>query len=1089
MLRTSGKPYVCWRCLSSRPSLSPVAGGLHSTLSLQQLGTGSTESRRSYAGGRSHYSGNQGGNYRGNYGHQGGNARGGNYGNGGGRGGPRKPTTIATKEELKYIRQKSDIRMRLRDWESANYSPSKRLLQDLPTQDTPLLNYLTRPDLLPASVGSMAGREKELHDKTKQNRDLSEGDELQDLRGSTFALKPGDLVETKYNSGRLPILAICVGRHNNSQYFYMSTGELVPERNIVTLFILKNFVDPYRLKPLADILPAEPETEERRNALFHNHTPDALKTAAQLQGDLIKFYQDSVSFYQSQLTLDLASKHLATGELQYLSLEEIADKLLPQHVKVGDRFLPHQLYAVHTALNRDGWGFRPLNMKWHRRNYIYEVRSTSDLKLLNKVENQVRELVEGAALRENPAQSLSLLRQNSLGSFILKARGIIQASRLRREWTPHGMIGPSNDEVDSLATWSKQDLDYIRFMELWACHRIVPKPSQLESLGSTILKLTDCYKDSDWVAYWTAFTFLQEIGWIPPWDIPARYEYKLAGTTVQRGATMETPLVDVNASLRPDIAEGHRRDWGKTTIFCVDSEQTADVDDGFSVEAAEKPGEYWIHIHIADPGSRIDPKSALARQLEKAPSSLYMPGYNQKMLPRDLEQEFSLNPGRPSLTFSAKVNEIGDILDYKVEPGTVQNILHIPKGEVTGILPGLETQTVSKTFAVGKPPSPPKPVKHITTAADLSQEDRDDLLLLNRLCKALKHRRVEKGQLPPFETRFDSPKVSLDHIVVKGDSDNLTKSMAWQGDPFIEFSTSTYSKADRLVESLMHTAGEVAAKWCQARAIPVPYSTQPDAVANAEGLAAYRREHIDPLTAQGKPIPAEHIHRLLVYVGNSEISASPAPFYAVGVDAYAKSTSPIRRFNDLVVHWQIHAALAHERETGRSLVREDVSSDEADADAGAAFLPWTHRSLSNALPMLHALQRQIKQVDNKNAPTHWVAQALLRAWRFGEAPLPKTFKLVVDAVYSFGLRGRLSTFYNLGASVNLLGLDGYCRLADMQVDDVIDVEITDINVVTMQIWCQPVGRRRVDKKKKKTTTTKKDDAPADDAVAATPMPA
>ncbi|KAK1451812.1 mitochondrial protein cyt-4 [Colletotrichum melonis] len=1080
MLRNSGRPYVCWRCLSSRPSSSSVASGLPSTLTLQQLGTGSSiESRRSYAGRRSYYSGNQGGNHCGNYDHQGGNARGGNYGNG--RGGYRKPTTTATKEELKYIRQKSDIRVRLREWESANYSPSKRLLQDLPAQDTPLLNYLTRPDLLPGALGLMNGREGELHDKTKTNRDLSKSDELQDLRGSTFALKPGDLVETRYNSGRLPILAVCIGRHNNSQYFYMSTGELVPERNIVTLFILKNFIDPYRLKPLADILPAEPETEERRNALFHNHTPAALKTAADLQRDLIKFYQDSVSFYQSQLTLDLASKHLATDERQYLSLEEIADKLLPQHVKAGDMFLPHQLYAVHTALNRDGWGFRPLNMKWHRRNYIYEVRSISDLKLLNKVENQVRELVEGAALRENPAQSLSLLRQNSLGSFILKARGVIQASRLRREWTPHGMIGPSNDEVGNLATWSKQDLEYIRFMELWACHRIVPKPSQLESLGSTILKLTDCYKDSEWVAHWTAFTFLQEIGWIPPWDIPARYEYKLAGTTVQRGATMETPLVDVNESLRPDIAKGHRRDWGKTTIFCVDSEQTADVDDGFSVEATEKPGEYWIHIHIADPASRIDPKSALARQLEKAPSSLYMPGYNQKMLPRELEQEFSLNPGRPSLTFSARVNEIGNMLDYKVEPGTVQNILHIPKHEVTGILPGLETQTVSKTFVVGKPPPPPKPVKRITTAADLSPKDRDDLLLINRLCKALKHRRVEKGQLPPFETRFDSPKVSLDHIIVKGDADDLTRSMAWQGDPFIEFNTSTHSKADRLVETLMHTAGEVAAKWCQARAIPVPYSTQPDAVTNVKGLASYRREHIDPLSAEGKPIPAEHIHRLLVYVGNSELSVSPAPFYAVGVDAYAKSTSPIRRFNDLVVHWQIHAALAHERKTGRSLVGEELLSDEN----AAAILPWTHRSLSDALPMLHALQRQIKQVDNKNAPTHWVAQALLRAWRFGEAPLPKTFKFVVDAVYAFGLRGRLSTFYNLGASVDLIRLEGYSRLADVQADDVIDVEIADINVVTMQIWCQPVGRRRIDKKK----AAKKDATPARDAAAATPMPA
>ncbi|OHE93653.1 RNB domain-containing protein [Colletotrichum orchidophilum] len=1061
MLRNSGRPYVCWRCLTSRTSRSPVTSGLTFAPSVQLLGIGSpAESRRPYTGGRSSYGGNHGGNY----GHQGGSGRGGNYGRG--RGGPRKPINIATEQEMKLIREKSDIRSRLRGWEATHYEPSRRLLQDLPMQDTPLLNYLTRPDLLPASMESMGAQDSELHENAKKNRGLFEDDELQDLRGSTSALKPGDLVETRYSSGRLPILAICVGRHHNVQYFYMSTGELVPERNIATLFLLKNFIEPSRLKPLVDILPEEPDTE-RRNALFHNHTPAALKTAARLQGELIKFYQESVSFYQTQLTLDTASSFLAKDEPQYLSLEELADKLLPDYVRVDDKFLPHQLYAVHTALNRDGWGFRPLNMKWHRRNYIYEVRSASDLKLLRKVENQVRELVEGAALRENPAQSLSLLRQNSLGSFILKARGVIQASRLRREWTPHGMIGPSNDKVENLATWSKQDIDYIRFIELWACHRIIPKPSQLESLGSTILKLTDCYNESDWVAHWTGFSFLQEIGWIPPWDIPARYEYKLAGATVQRGANMETPLVDVNASLRPDIAQGHRRDWGQTTIFCVDSEQTADVDDGFSVEAAEKPGEHWIHVHIADPASRIDPKSALARQLEKAPSSLYMSGYHKKMLPRDLEQQFSLNPGQPTLTFSAKVNEQGDILDHKVEPGTVQNVVHVPKNEVSAVLPGLEPAPSSETFAVGQPPQPPRPVKHITAAADLSQEDRDDLLRLNRLCKAIKRRRVEKGQLPPFENRFGSPEVSLDHIVVQGNAEDPGTSMAWQGDPFIRFNTPTRSKADRLVETLMHTAGEVAAKWCQARAVPVPYSTQPDAVVNARGLAAYRREHIDPLVAQGKPIPAEHIHRLLIYVGNSELSASPAPFYAVGVDAYAKATSPLRRFGDLVVHWQIHAALARERETGRSLVGETSSSSSDDA----AFLPWTHRSLSHALPMLQALQRQIKQVDDKHGPTQWVAQALLRAWRFGEAPLPKTFRFIVDGVYSFGLRGRLTNFYNLGASVNLVRLGSFARLADVQVDDVMEVEIADINVVTMQIWCQPLGRRRPEGK---------DDAPVGD---------
>ncbi|KAL0939244.1 mitochondrial protein cyt-4 [Colletotrichum truncatum] len=854
----------------------------------------------------------------------------------------------------------------------------------------------------------------------------------------------------RYGAGRLPILAICLGRHHGLQYFYLNTGEVVPEQNIPTLFTLPNFIDPAKFQPIVDVIPEDPVSNPC-NVLFHRKNPEVLEAVARLQEHITKFRNDSVTFYHAHQQLDTASNFLADSvEPRYMSLEEMAEKLLPEYLKVGERFLPHALYAVHCALQRDDWGFRPLNLRWHRRNYIYEVRSASDIRILRKVENQVRELIEGAALRENPAASVSLMRQNSLGSFIMRARGVIQASRLRREWTPHGMIGPSEDKVDNLALWNKQDLEYIRFMELWACHRIVPKASQLETLGSTILRLTDMYNESEWLAHWTAFTFLQEIGWIPPWDIPARYEYRFPDTKVYRGAPMQMPLIDVNGSMRPDVASGNRRDWGDTTVFCVDSEQTTDVDDGFSIEPTENPGEYWIHIHIADPASSIDPKSDLARRIQQAPSSLYLPGFPNKMLPQDLEQQFSLDPGQPALTFSAKVNELGQILDHKVEPGILKNVVHVPKNEVAAILPGLQPQPTSDGFAVGKPPKPSLPVKQITKAADLPQKDKDDLLLLNRLCKALKHRRVANGQLPPFESRFAAPEVSLESVETIGDPDDLDSSLMWSGDPFIRFSHPKTSEADRLVERLMHTAGEVAAKWCSARKIPVPYSTQPEALRNAAELDAFRRQHIDPLTAQGKPIPAEVLHKLFTLVGTSELAVDPAHFYSVGLDAYAKSSSPLRRFGDLVIHWQIHAALARERSLGQSLAGQDCS--EAD------FLPFTRSTLAPALPMLQAQQRQIKQVDNKDGPTQWIAQAVLRAWRFGEAELPEKFTFIVDGLYPFGLRGRLSSFYNLSASVDLSRLTGLAKMSDISVDDVFEVEIADVNTVTTQISVKPTRR-------------------------------
>ncbi|KAM0329857.1 hypothetical protein ACHAQA_004022 [Verticillium albo-atrum] len=946
------------------------------------------------------------------------------------------------------------VRDRLRVWEQENQASAHRLLDDLPFSER-LGNFLTRPQTVRTFTDE--------HDTKLASNDLYDGDVLSDLRGQTSALVAGDLVETRFGGSRLPVLAICLGRHHGLQYFYLNTGEVLAYQSLVALFTVTNYVDLSVLQPIVDLIPKEPFTRPR-NVLHHVRTPEALRAAADLQGKLTKFYAEAVHFYQSSLKyMDGASEHVADPDKRvYLSLEELADRMLPTFLKESGNFSSHVLYAVHLALQRHGWGFRPLNAKWHRRNYIYEVQPASDIALLQLVESRVRRLIDGAFLRDNPGQSASLLKQNDLGRFILRARAIIKANRRNRPWTPHGMIGPSSQMAEDLPQWEESDLKYIRFMELWACRRVIPQSSQIDSLGSTILRLTQMYTESDWVAHWTAFTFLQEIGWIPPWDIPARYEYRFPDTEVSRGGSLTRPKVDVEASMRPDIAEGARRDWGETKIFCVDSDQTADVDDGFSVEATDVAGQYWVHIHIADPASVIDPKSSLATYIESMPSSLYLAGYSEKMLPPELEQKFSLNPGKPVLTFSAKINEDGDVLDYNVEPGTVHNVVHMTKHEVTSVLPGLQTLEtgLDAGFSVGKDPGPRPPVKKITTADELSTKDKEDLLLLDRLGEALKGRRAEKGQLPTLPYRLPSPEVSFRPISSKQHATDPNASMIWNGDPFIKFSHSNYSQADRLVERLMHTAGEVAAKWCQSRNIPAPYSTQPEALRNAVELQRLREEVVDPLTAVGKTIPPALLQQLFGLIGTSELSAQPAPFYSVGLDAYTKASSPLRRYTDLIVHWQIHAALAHERATGTTFDAAAPAAPEHDAPESAAnsVLPWTQDSLSRLLPALQARQRQIREVDNRDGPTQWVFQALLRAWKFGEAPLPERFEFVVDAVLPFGIRGRLRDFYGISAVVPLARLDVGTKLAETSVGDVFEVAIRDMNTYTTELEVERVGQ-------------------------------
>ncbi|KAL2756777.1 hypothetical protein ACRALDRAFT_1080896 [Sodiomyces alcalophilus JCM 7366] len=1028
MLRTARRSFVCWRCLAASTDAAVPAKALSSsrrrTCTPPGASVSRSDPRRAFSTTKSYAAESQSQT-------------------------PINETSTIWDEPLDDS-QRLSIRDRLRLWEQENPLPAEQILQDISAAQS-WGNFLTR--------SQTARTFSDEHYTQQDNPDLFDGDVLSDLRGQTSSILPGDLIETRFDGSRLPVLGICLGRHHGTQYFYMNTGELLPYQSLASAFTVNNYVDPALLQPLIDILPPEPFTKPR-NVLQHIHTPQALETASNLQEMLTKFYADAVTFYQSALKfIERASEQVADPtKVKYMSLEELSERILPSFLKSSGKFSSHNLYAVHLALQRDAWGFRPLNVRWHRRNYIYEVRPSQDKRILEKVEERVRKLIDAAYLRPDAAQLESLWEQNNLGRFIKRARKAIQSSRATRQWTPHGMIGPGHAVPAHLPQWEESDLDYIRFMELWASHRVVPQSSQVDSLASTILRLTQMYKASDWVAHWTGVTFLQEIGWIPPWDIPARYGYRFPDVEITRDGRLQRPPVDLEASMRPDVADGARRDWGDAKIFCVDSEQTADVDDGFSLERTDSAGEYWIHVHIADPASRIDPKSSLAQQLENLPSSLYLAGHSETMLPPELEKDFSLDPGKPTLTFSAKVNEDGQVLDYNIEPGTARNVVHMTNEGLSSLLPGQQGQDLglenASAFAVGKEPDVPPPVKQITTAEDLTPKDRDDLLLLDRLCEALRARRREKGQLPPMQARLPSPTVSFHGISEKRHPTDTNASRAWSGDPFIKFARPTYGRSEQLVETLMHTAGEIAAKWCQSRNIAVPYSTQPEAVRNASELKRLRAEVADPLTAAGKPYPPSLRQELFALIGTSELSSSPAPFYSTGLDAYTKSSSPLRRYTDLVVHWQIHAALAHERQTGSSLAGTDCGE--------ASFLPWTRTALAPLLPALQARLRQIREVDNRDGPSQWIFQALLRAWRFGEAPLPRSFALEVDSVVPTGIRGRLRDFHELPAVLPLTRMGLGARLADAGVGDVMEVGIADINVVTMEIEVQALKAQGTD---------------------------
>jgi exoribonuclease II len=134
-----------------------------------------------------------------------------------------------------------------------------------------------------------------------------------------------------------------------------------------------------------------------------------------------------------------------------------------------------------------------------------------------------------------------------------------------------------------------------------------------------------------------------------------------------------------------------------------------------------------------------------------------------------------------------------------------------------------------------------------------------------------------------------------------------------------------------LVTDLMLMAGEAAARFCSERGLPIPYATQPapEQIQHPEGMAAmyaYRR--------QFKP---------------SRTSIEPGAHFGLGLDAYARATSPLRRYADLLVHQQLRALLRGETPA----TAEQISARAGEADQSGIAVRRTERQSNQHWKLVH----------------------------------------------------------------------------------------------------------------------------------------
>ena len=473
--------------------------------------------------------------------------------------------------------------------------------------------------------------------------------------------------------------------------------------------------------------------------------------------------------------LDAAHSLLADRQHpRYCSLFEIAGALLPTNSDSGNDLSPPALYAVHTALLRQHFCFHPLSPSryCHRRDHIFEVAPLTRVDVIDRVVGMTRSYVERiTADSQGPMQEERLAH---FEDFILAARKVVLNNRsCQSEDSSSISDKPASERFDPVA-WSTSSKEIISFIEWWASYNLFTTGSRFQSYGPIILRALDLYKGLA-LDRATAWRFLQEIGYIPAWEIPSRYRVRFPQTAIVRGGGLSRPAPgSLNESIRTDVAVDARKDLADGIVYCIDAPDTRIIDDGISLEKTDDSEKFWIHVHTADPASIILPGSSLSKFLELIPETIYLPGHFQAMLPSEvgeddsadyrsesIAKDFSLHAGAPALTFSALVNTSGDLLDYKVEPSIINNVKYLDPEDVSRFCNEPPPRTVRTDYlAVGKHPDTPAavPERSMISTDNLDEVAKTDMQTLYRLSEAVKHRRLERGAWPYF---FPRPTVSV----------------------------------------------------------------------------------------------------------------------------------------------------------------------------------------------------------------------------------------------------------------------------------------------------------------------------------------
>ncbi|WP_330203536.1 ribonuclease R family protein [Cyanobacterium sp. Dongsha4] len=315
--------------------------------------------------------------------------------------------------------------------------------------------------------------------------------------------------------------------------------------------------------------------------------------------------------------------------------------------------------------------------------------------------------------------------------------------------------------------------------------------------------------------------------------------------------------------------DSQRLDLTHHKIYTIDDESTTEIDDGISLEFLDN-GLARLWIHIADPTRLINPDDPLDLEARRRSTSLYLPTGMVPMFPSELATgPMSLVQGQicPALSFGVVLDEEGAVKEYEIHSTLVKPTYRLTYHDVDEML-------------------------------TLNIQGEEEIIRIAQEAKKREQWRKNNG----------SVMISMPEAIIKVKNEEE-----------VSIELLEMSRSRLVVAEMMILAGEVAGKYCQEHNIPVPFRGQPQPELPPEE---------ELILLPPGPVRSCALRRCMP---KSETGLTPSRHASLGLETYTQVTSPIRRYTDLLSHFQIKAhlrgeELPFERDKMQQIIYEVVST-------------------------------------------------------------------------------------------------------------------------------------------------------------------